>query len=81
MDELADARQSRSLSKMRAAAHALKSSSGNIGATEFSKSAAELEAACDQLDEIRAYETAKQMEAMYKSVVKAVQSNLDMKSA
>ena len=81
MDQLADARQSRSLSKMRAAAHALKSSSGNIGAMEFSKSAAELEAACDELDETRAFELTKRMEAMYKSVVKAVQGNLDVKSA
>ncbi len=81
MEQLADARQSRSLSKMRAAAHALKSSSGNIGATEFSKSAAELESACDELDESRAIELAKRMEATHKSVVAAVERNLEKKSA
>jgi len=81
MDQLADARQSGSLSKMRAAAHALKSSSGNIGAMEFSRFAADLEGACDALDERRAIELAKRMEAMYKSVVAAVESTLEAKSA
>ncbi len=81
MEQLADARQSRSLSKMRAAAHALKSSSGNIGAVEFSTSAAELESACDELDESRAIELARRMETTYKSVVTAVKCNLDKKSA
>ena len=81
MNELADARQSGSLSKMRAAAHALKSSSGNIGAVEFSKLAEEVERACDELDEDRAVELTLSMEAMYQSVVDAVQNNLDVKSA
>ncbi|MGI9232359.1 MAG: two-component regulator propeller domain-containing protein [Woeseiaceae bacterium] len=81
VNELADARQSGSLSKMRAAAHALKSSSGNIGAVEFSKLAAEVENACDELDEDRAVALALRMEAMYQSVVEAVQSNLNVKSA
>jgi len=81
MNELADARQSGSLSKMRSAAHALKSSSGNIGAMEFSRLAEDLERACDQLNEERAVRVAQRMEAMYKSVVEAVESNLGAKSA
>ena len=81
MIDLASARQSGSLSKMRSVAHALKSSSGNIGATEFSRLAADVERACDGLDEDRAVQLAQRMEAMYKSVVDAVESGLGTKSA
>lgn len=81
MSEMADARDAGSLSDMRAAAHALKSSSGNIGATEFSNLASELEKACDGSNLVRAIELAQRMEAMYTNVVTAVQSTPNVKSA
>ncbi|MGI9248851.1 MAG: two-component regulator propeller domain-containing protein [Woeseiaceae bacterium] len=81
MNELAEARQLGSLSKMGAIAHALKSSSGNIGATEFSSLASELEKACDNLDKDSALVLAQRMEAMYVRVVDAVQDTLNVRSA
>lgn len=81
MDQLVGARQAGSLKDMQAAAHALKSSSGNIGATEFSSLASDLERACSESNQSHAVDLAKRMEATYIRVVNAVQCNLDRKSA
>lgn len=81
MEEIADATLAGSLERLQTAAHTLKSSSANIGATEFASLAQQLESACQTNDKAAAVHIADTMKRIYPRVICAFQDRREAMSA
>ena len=76
MTTISEGRRQQRLSSLEAAAHALKSSSSNIGAAAMSTIAKELEQACRNSDTERALSLSEELEVIHGYVVKAVNTEI-----